>query len=95
LVNVPRGTNKKGSAASLFRRAFKVTTYTGLGSGSVAGRNWIMADDAKVVKPVWAHVGETVEIHWRRPNGSIFVERRTAPPDATQNAKGEPEHDES
>jgi hypothetical protein len=31
------------------------------------------------VVPVIASTAQVVEIHWRRPDGTVVVERRTAP----------------
>lgn len=41
----------------------------------------------KIVKPIHAREGEVVDIHWHLRNGSVLIDRRTAPPAATQEAR--------
>lgn len=37
--------------------------------------------------PCFAQHDQVVEIHWRLPNGQIYTDRRTCPPQATVTAK--------
>lgn len=54
-----------------------------------------MAEQRGAVVPVHARDDQAVEIHWRRADGTVFVERRTCPPKATVDvridSRGEPE----
>ncbi len=39
------------------------------------------------VRTLRAHEGETVEIQWRRADGSLFIDRHTIPPRATREVR--------
>lgn len=41
---------------------------------------------SSIVKPIHAHEGECIDIHWHTTTG-IFIERRTCPPKATREVK--------
>ena len=42
--------------------------------------------DHRVVLPVHAREGETVEIHWHTTDGTVHYQRVTCPPRATRDA---------
>jgi hypothetical protein len=41
---------------------------------------------AKIVLPIHAKEGETVEIHWHTEEGHVYHQRVTCPPQATRDA---------
>lgn len=58
-----------------------------LADKAIAAPEYSAGGTMPIVRPVHAHEGDVVDIHWRLKNGTLIVERREAPAKPTREAE--------